>query len=176
MTKLLIVIGSARKGRVADKVLGYIQDELKSHPEITATIADLKTIDLPFFDNEIMPSSPEYTITNENGIIWSNMVKDADAVLFITPEYNHTLTAIQKNAIDWLYGEWENKPIIVITYGWHGGVRALATLEIVLDNVKTKISSNVTQLYFMKDINPDGSLLNEENVRSQIAATLNEIS
>jgi NAD(P)H-dependent FMN reductase len=176
MSKILIVIGSARTGRVADKVLSYVQDVLAERSDVEATVADLAVINLPFFDNENSPLSPDYTITDPNVASWSEMVQAHDSVLFITPEYNHSVSAIQKNALDSLGADWANKPATAVAYGWSGGSLAVANLREILSNLKADVKIDMAQLAFMKDLNPDGSLLDEANVKAQITATINEIA
>jgi NAD(P)H-dependent FMN reductase len=171
MTKLLVVIGSARPNRVANKVLEYVQAEVAKRDDVETTVADLKEIDLPFFDSEIIPASEDYAPTGEKAVAWAKLVADADHVLFITPEYNHTLSAIQKNAIDWLFKEWENKPVTTTAYGWAGGARAIVTFDDVMDNVKADVRTHA-KLAFMKELNPDGSLLNENEASDKINAQL----
>lgn len=175
MSNVLLVVGSARPNRVADKVLGYIQEEVAKHDGATATVADLAELNLPFFDNENAPLSPDYTITNPQVAAWSELVKASDSVLFITPEYNHTLTGIQKNALDSLGADWVEKPATAVAYGWTGGSLAVETLREVLGHLKTDLKHDIAQLGFMKDLNPDGTLLDEEAVRAQISKTLAEI-
>lgn len=175
MSNILVVIGSARKGRVADKVLDYIKTDLDNREGVTYTVADLKEINMPFFDNENNPTSPDYVITDSAVKAWSGLVQVADSVLFITPEYNHTLSAIQKNAIDSLGADWEEKPVTAVAYGWVGGARSIVTLRDVMGNVKADVKQDIAQLAFMKDLNPDGTLLDEASVRSQIAATIDEL-
>lgn len=172
---LLIVIGSVRTGRVADKVLEYIQSEVTQRDDVIVTVADLAKIELPFFNNENAPMSPDYVQTNEQVVAWSTLVNEADSVLFITPEYNHTLSAVQKNALDWLSTEWNDKPVTAVAYGWSGGSLAVATLREVLTNVKASVQQDMAQLVFMKDLNPDGSILSDENVKTQINLTLDEV-
>ena len=175
MSNVLVVIGSARPGRVADKVLGYIQEEFAKRECVNVTVADLAELNLPFFNNENFPMSPEYVITDPQVAAWSELVQASDSVLFITPEYNHTLTAIQKNALDSLGADWVEKPVTAVAYGWSGGSLAVATLREVLGNLKTDTKENIAQLGFMQALNPDGTLLDEANVREQIAKTIDEI-
>ncbi|RYF28734.1 MAG: NADPH-dependent oxidoreductase [Chloroflexi bacterium] len=176
MSTILAVIGSARPGRVADKVLDYIKADVANREGIELKVADLKEVDLPFFDNENAPVSPEYTITDPKALAWSELVKSADSVVFITPEYNHTLSAIQKNALDTLGAEWVEKPVTAVAYGWSGGSLAVATLREVLGNLKADTKSDFAQLGFMKDLNPDGSLLDEANVTAQIKSAIDQIA
>jgi NAD(P)H-dependent FMN reductase len=176
MSKILLVIGSARKGRVADKVLDYIKEDIAGREGVETTVADLAEMNLPFFDNENAPASPEYTITDPNVQKWSELVQTHDSILFITPEYNHTLSAIQKNALDSLGADWAEKPVSAVAYGWSGGSLAIATLREVLENLKADAKHDMAQLGFMKDLNPDGSLLDEANVRAQIATTVSTLA
>lgn len=175
MSNLLVVIGSARVGRVADKVLGYIQKDLESRDDVTVTVADLALLNLPFYNNELPAMSPDHVQTDENVAAWAKLVSESDAVVFITPEYNHSLTAIQKNAIDWLFTEWNDKPATAVAYGWSGGSRAVVALREVLANVKADVKQDIAQLAFMKDLNPDGSLLDEANVAVQIKTAIDEV-
>jgi len=177
MSNILVVLGSARPGRVAEKVLAYVQKDIDAREGVTATVADLKEINLPFFDNENAPASPDYVITDEHALAWQKLVTEADGVVFITPEYNHTISAIEKNALDTLAAEWAEKPVTVVAYGWSGGSLAVATLNEVLSHLKTKYDSDATALLpFMKDLNPDGSLLNEESVYAQIKTAIDSIA
>lgn len=175
MPHVLIVIGSARKGRVADKILQHIQKDLEGRTEVTITIADLKEINLPFFDNENSPASPDYAPTNQHVLEWQKLVSESDSVIFITPEYNHTLSAIQKNAFDSIYAEWKNKPIAIVAYGWSGGSQSIKTLDDLIPHIKAIFTPYPAQLTFMKDINPDGTILDAPSVAEKIKKTLDEI-
>ena len=175
MSNVLLVIGSAREGRVADKVLGYIQDELKNRDDITATVADLKEINLPFFDNAVSPARPEYSPTDEHVIAWEKLVASSDKVLLITPEYNHGLSAIEKNALDTISKEWKEKPIAAVAYGWTGGSRSIEVLSDLIPHLGGVFLAQPAQLAFMKDITPDGSIVDQASVTAKIKATIDEL-
>jgi NAD(P)H-dependent FMN reductase len=175
MSKILVVIGSARKGRVAEKVLGYIQTDIEAREGVEMEVADLKEINLPYFDNELPPVSPDFDAANTVAKSWSETVKAADSVLFITPEYNHTLSAIQKNALDWLGTEWLEKPVSAVAYGWSGGSLAVLTLREVLENLKADTEHEMAQLTFMKELNPDGSLLDADSTALLIKTAVDEL-
>jgi NAD(P)H-dependent FMN reductase len=176
MTNILLVVGSARKGRVADKVLGYIQEEVAKRDDITASVADLAEANLPFFDNEKSPNDPDYVITNETVQKWADQVGAADAVVLIAPEYNHGLPAIEKNAIDSLGAQWNEKPVTVVAYGWYAGKHSIDQIRELSPVVKMKLVEPFTGLTFMQQLNPDGSLLDEAATREQINATLDAIA
>ena len=154
MSKVLVVLGSVREGRVAESVAGLVSESLKTlNHEVV--LADFKAMPLPFM-NEGVPSDPSFSPSDENVNTWTKMVADADKVVIVSPEYNHGIPAVLKNAIDWVYGPWENKPVSLVTYGWGGAPFTITHLNDVLGHLKTDLSENVAQLFFMKDLQPDG--------------------
>lgn len=175
MTEVLIVIGSARKGRVADRITSYVQAEIEKRSDINPTIVDLAESKLPFFDNELSPSDEGYTITDPNIQVWSQHVTAADAVIFITPEYNHSLSAIQKNAIDSLFKEWNDKPIALVAYGWYGGANAVATVKELAPVIKANLLSEPAQLGFKKDVDVDGTIIDATAVEQKIQTVLGQV-
>jgi NAD(P)H-dependent FMN reductase len=138
-------------------------------------VANLAEINLPFFDAELPPSQDAYVIPHESVKLWSEMVQAADGVVFIVPEYNHSLSGIQKNALDWLYKEWAGKPAAFVGYGWHAAENSHATFLAVNKNIQLKLGETFTGLTFMKDINLDGSFIDEDGVRQKIGETLDEL-
>jgi NAD(P)H-dependent FMN reductase len=173
MTNVLLVIGSARQGRLADTIGNYVKEEIAKHEGATVTVADLKELALPFFDSPIIPSSPDYVVENDAVKVWQKLVADADVVVLLTPEYNRGLSAIQKNAVDWLKAEWEDKKIAVVGYNW-GKTVALDNLRAVLDNLKADVVEPITHLRFMQEINPDGTFIDEDAARAQISRTITD--
>lgn len=176
MSNILVVLSSARKGRAADNILALVKKDLETREDTNVTVADLSEIALPFFDNEHAPASPDYVITNPAAQQWQKLVAESDAVVMLTPEYNHTVNAIQKNAIDTLKAEWEGKPVVLIGYGWSGASLAMVTLNEVLPFLGADLKANPAQLAFMKDINIDGTALDETSAATQIKTALNEIA
>lgn len=172
MKNILCIVGSARKGRVAGAITEYIQAITADDATVSVSVADLAALNLPFFNNERTPSDPEYVATDDTVLAWGKLVADADAVIFITPEYNHSLSGIQKNAIDSLYKEWNDKPTGVVAYGWYGGENALVTFKEVATVVKFDLKGEPVQLYFTKDVAPDGSIMQPLEVKEKIQALL----
>lgn len=176
MSNILVVLASARKARVADKIFEYVKKDLATRQDVTITVADLKEINLPFFDHPLSPASPDYEPTDPAVVQWAKLVAEADAVVLLTPEYNHTINAILKNALDSLKREWIDKPVAVIGYGWSGASLSLVTLTEVLPFLGTDFKPNPAQLVFTKDITVDGSIIDEESVTRQIKIALDEIA
>lgn len=176
MTKnILIVTGSVRKGRVADNVLELVKSEVEKRDNLTVTVADVKELELPFFDYEHPPASPDFKPDNEKVVAWTKLVENADGVILLTPEYNHSMTAVQKNSIDWIFEEWNAMPIGIVGYGWSGASLAINDLTKVLGNVKAKQLPTATNLLFMKDLNPDGSVIDQDSVSDSIKNTVDEL-
>ena len=176
MANILVVTGSVRPNSANEKVVPVVVEALEAKGQ-TVTIADLKEINLPFFDAPLPPTSPDFTPTNDAAREWTQMVADADGVVFVTPEYNHTMSPVQLNAIDWIGKEWEHKPVALIGYGWRSGAQQshATAREALAVNLKAKIGDEQTNMFFMQDLNPDGTVLDVEGVNTKINASLDEL-
>lgn len=128
--RILVVVGSTRQGRHADKVVGWLTNRLGMRSDATFEIADLRDLSLPFFD---VPVGPGYGGVAGEARTWAEHVANADGFIFVTPEYNHGYPAALKNAIDHLYHQWVHKPAAIVSYGgFGGGYRAAEQLRQVL--------------------------------------------
>lgn len=176
MTNVLIVSGSVRPNSAGKNVVPLVV-EVVQEKGATATLADLKEINLPFFDAPLPPTAPGFEPTNDAARTWTKLVDDADAVILVTPEYNHTLTPVQINAIDWIGKEWNGKPVGMVGYGARSGaVQAQATArEALAVNLKAKVGDYQTNLLFAKDLNPDGTPIDPTTVKQKIAVTVDEL-
>ena len=176
MPNVLVVTGSVRPNSANEKVVPVVVSMLEAKGA-TVTVANLKELDLPFFDDPLPPSAPEYAPTNENVIAWTKMVGDAEGVLLVTPEYNHTMSPVQLKAIDCVSKEWEDKPVALVGYGWRSGAsQAHATArEALAVNLKAKVGDDQANLFFMKELNPDGSVADQEAVDKKVGAAIDEL-
>ena len=176
MANILVVTGSVRPNSVNEKVVPLVVKHLEVKGA-QVTVADLKEIDLPFFDNPTAPSNPEFEATNENVLRWTKLVDEADGVVLVTPEYNHTITPVQLNAVDWIGKEWQDKPVALVGYGWGtGGGQAHDTArEALAVNLKANVGATQTNLFFTKDIDTDGTVLDEAGVSGKISSTIEEL-
>lgn len=176
MANILVVTGSVRPNSANQKVVPLVVKSLEEKG-VDVTIADLKQLDLPFFDDPHSPSSPDFAPTNERVRAWTQLVIEADGVVLVTPEYNHTLSPVQINAIDWIGKEWSGKPIALVGYGWRSGAGQAhaAAREALAVNLKANVLDTQTNLFFMKDLNPDGSMADEASVFEKIDATTAEL-
>lgn len=176
MPSILVVTGSVRPNSAGHNVLPHIVSELEKQGA-TVSVADVKEMNLPFFDDEKSPSTPGFASVHESVQQWTQRVADADGVLLLTPEYNHTMSPVQMNAIDWIGKEWADKPVAFVGYGWNSGaLQAQATAREALTAVLTaRVIDTHTNLFMMKDLNPDGTVLDSDAVSSKIAATVSAL-
>jgi NAD(P)H-dependent FMN reductase len=132
MTTLGIIIGSTRPGAVGPQVARWAQETASATPGLQVDIVDLAVLKLPFLDEPVdASSSTDYQ--HQHTQDWSERVAAMDAVLLITPEYNSSFSAPLKNALDFLYREWQRKPVGFIGYGMtSAGTRAVAAMAPVV--------------------------------------------
>jgi NAD(P)H-dependent FMN reductase len=126
---IAVIIGSTREGRFSDKAAAWIAHELRKLPDVDVSLVDLRDHPLPFFDAPTAPMRMGGVYPHASVQTFAELVAKADAFVMVAPEYNHGYTAVLKNAIDWLYGEWINKPVGFVSYGNAGGARAVEQLR-----------------------------------------------
>jgi NAD(P)H-dependent FMN reductase len=173
--KILVVTGSVRPNSVNSVVVEAVKADLAAREGVEVSVADLGELNLPFFDAPTPPSAETYVVPHDNVERWGALVNDADGVVFVAAEYNHSLSAVQKNAIDWLYKEWNDKPVAFVGYGWYAGSHSLAQFKEIGIVTKWKLGETTTGLQFMKDLGVDGSFTDEAAVRGAIKATVDEL-
>jgi NAD(P)H-dependent FMN reductase len=116
--RILVIVGSIRQGRLADRVCAWLMRVLERRPEAEFELVDLRDHPLPFFDNPMPPASGEHAPEAQE---WARLIGSADGFVMVTPEYNHAVPAVLKNALDHIYYEWNRKPVAIVSYGGHGG-------------------------------------------------------
>ena len=129
-----IIVGSTRPGRKAAAVAEWVYNILKNRQDAEFEIVDIEDYKLPLLDEPMPPSRHQYSKPHTK--IWSEKIASFDAFIFVTPEYNHGTSAALKNAIDYLFREWNNKAAGFVSYGSAGGARAVESLRLVMGEVK----------------------------------------
>jgi NAD(P)H-dependent FMN reductase len=135
MVKLQIIVGSTRPGRKGDAVGQWVYAQAKKRGDIEVELVDIADYNLPLLD-EPMPPSMGQPYTKEHTKEWSEKIAEADGYIFVTAEYDHSIPGALKNAIDYLYKEWNNKVAGFVGYGSAGGVRAIEHLRQVMAEVQ----------------------------------------
>ena len=130
MIKIAIIVGSTRPGRKADTVATWVHEHTAGRTDVVYEVVDLKEFDLPLLDEEVPPSLGTYSQPHTKK--WAAVVAGYDGFIFVTPEYNHGPSGALKNALDYLYKEWNNKSAGFVSYGSAGGARAVEHLRLVM--------------------------------------------
>ncbi|SCG73104.1 NADPH-dependent FMN reductase [Micromonospora inositola] len=130
MTRIGIIIGSTRPGRNGETVARWVHDIATKRVDAEYELVDIKDFNLPHLDEMAPPSLGQYT--QPHTLRWAEKIASFDGYVFVTPEYNHSTSGALKNAIDFLYAEWNNKATGFVSYGSVGGTRAVEHLRLVV--------------------------------------------
>lgn len=133
MLKIAIVTGSTRPGRNNESVTKWVHDIATQRKDTEFELVDIASYNLPIYDEPMPPLWGRYAHAHTKA--WSEKIASFDAYVFVTPEYNHSTSGALKNAIDFLYREWNNKAAGFVSYGGHGGVRAVEHLRLIMSEV-----------------------------------------
>ena len=141
--KIAIILGSTRPGRNGKAVADWVTDQAAARTAAQYELVDLLDHPLPHIDEAIPPSVGQYT--GEHTKAWAATIGAYDGFVFVTPEYNHSTSGVLKNAIDYLYAEWNNKAAAFVSYGSLGGARAIEHLrgiasELQIAHVRQQLS------------------------------------
>jgi NAD(P)H-dependent FMN reductase len=129
MTRIGIILGSTRPNRNGEQVARWVYDIASRRDDAEFELVDLRDYPLPHLDEPLPPSMGQYQ--NEHTKQWADKIDSFDGFIFITPEYNHSTSGVLKNAIDYLYAEWNNKAVGFVSYGSVGGARAAEQLRLI---------------------------------------------
>ena len=123
MIKIAIIVGSTRPGRNGEAVAKWVYEVSKKRSDAEFELVDIKDFNLPLLDEPLPPSLGRYSLGHTKA--WSEAVDGFDGYIFVTGEYNHSIPGALKNAVDYLYKEWNNKAAGFVSYGSSGGIRAV---------------------------------------------------
>ena len=134
MVKIAVVIGSTRPGRDGEQVARWVLENAKKRSDAQFELVDIKDYNLPLLDEPTPPSYHQYTLGHTKK--WAEKIAQFDGFIFVTPEYNHATSGALKNALDYLYAEWNNKVAGMVAYGSVGGARAVENLRLILGELQ----------------------------------------
>jgi NAD(P)H-dependent FMN reductase len=133
--KLHTIICSTRPGRVGPSVARWFHEMAQQHRQFDAALVDLAEFNLPVFDEPKHPRLQQYQ--HEHTKRWAASVNEADAFVFVTPEYDYGPPPSLLNALNYLYLEWNYKPASFVSYGGvSGGMRAVQVEKLTLTTLK----------------------------------------
>jgi len=132
--RIHVIVGSVRRQRICPLVAEWVMGVGREAMAAAFEIVDLRDWPLPMDDEPGVPAGHPYE--QPHTLAWSRKVQEAQAFVFVTPQYNWGYPASLKNALDHLYREWNGKPAMIVTYGGHGGDKCAGQLRQVLDGLK----------------------------------------
>lgn len=168
MKTIKIILGSVRQEKAGEKVAKWVLENAYTYyGNIEFEYIDLSDMNLPFMDEPISPMASN-NYQHEHTRIWSKVIEEGDGFIFITPEYNHGYPPVLKNAIDYLFEEWTNKPVGFIGYGGNGAKDSIRQMEEVLHFMKMRpLEYKVTINQVWGAFRENGKI-NSENVQGDI--------
>jgi NAD(P)H-dependent FMN reductase len=128
-TRIGIILGSTRPNRNGEQVARWVHDLASRRDDAEFELVDLRDFPLPHLDEAVPPSLGRYA--HEHTKQWAAKIDSFDGYVIVTPEYNHSTSGVLKNAIDYLYAEWNDKAVGFVSYGSVGGARAVEHLRLV---------------------------------------------
>ena len=134
MTRIAILVGSTRPGRNGTAVAEWVHRHAQGRSDVEYALVDLADFDLPVLDEPVPASRGLYSKGHTKA--FASVIDSFDGFVFVTPEYNHATSGALKNAIDYLYAEWNNKAAGFVSYGSAGGVRAVENLRLITSELQ----------------------------------------
>lgn len=138
-----VILGSTRPGRHGEQVAEWVLEHARQRTDASFALVDLAEVGLPMLDEVLPPAMGQYAGAHTRA--WAQTVARFDGFIIVTPEYNHSVPAALKNALDTVYAEWNDKAVGFVSYGAQGGVRAVEHLrgvaaELQMADVRAQVS------------------------------------
>jgi NAD(P)H-dependent FMN reductase len=154
-----IIIGSTRDGRFSEHPAHWIHSIGETREDMTFEILDLRDHPLPFLQDAVNPSHKNGVYADDSVARWAKIITNLDGYIIVTPEYNRSTSAVLKNALDHIYGEFAQKPVAFVSYGSVGGARAVEQLRLMaIEHQMAPIRSAVHIMAPWTLRNEDGTL------------------
>ncbi len=128
--KIAIILGSTRPNRNGEAVAKWVFEMARKRSDAEYELVDIRDYNLPLLDEPVPPSQGKYS--KDHTKRWAEKIRGFDGFVFVSPEYNHSTSGALKNALDYLYAEWNNKAAGFVAYGSAGGTRAVEHLRLIM--------------------------------------------
>ena len=173
MIRIAIIVGSTRPGRKADSVARWVHAIASKRADAEYEVVDIQDYNLPLLDEPVPPSMNQYS--KDHTRRWSKTIAAFDGFVFVTPEYNHATSGALKNAIDFLYKEWNNKAAGFVGYGSAGGTRAVENLRLIMGEVQVADVRAAVHLSLRSDFENDKVFKPEAHHEKSVNAMLDQL-
>ena len=172
---LNVIVASTRPDRVGGQIGDWFARVAREHSGFEVRVVDLAELKLPFLD-EPRPALEGQPYEHAHTREWSAITAEADAFVFVMPEYNQGYSAPLKNAIDFLYFEWHDKPVAFVSYGMtSGGLRAATAIRSVVSAVKMMPIVETVVIHLRQTLDVDGRLVPTPAIHDSAKAMLDEL-
>jgi NAD(P)H-dependent FMN reductase len=171
--KIAIIVGSTRPGRKADTVARWVFDIAARRGDASFEIVDIADFDLPLLDEALPPSMGRYAQPHTRA--WAEKIAGFDGFVFVTPEYNHSTSGALKNAIDYLFREWNDKAAGFVGYGSTGGTRAVEHLRGIMGEIKVADVRAQVALSLFNDFENFTEFKPQPSQEAAVEAMLNDL-
>lgn len=173
MTRIGIILGSTRPGRNGESVAHWVHQVAGQRTDAEFELVDLLDYKLPHLDEALPPSLGQYT--QPHTMAWADKIASFDGFVMVTPEYNHSTSGALKNAIDFLYGEWNNKAVGFVSYGSVGGTRAVEHLRLIAGELQMADVRAQVALSLFTDFKDFSAFTPNEFQRDSLTAMLDQV-
>lgn len=175
--KILVIIGSIREGRAGDKLASWVMDQIaQRNSEVDYELFDLKEHPMKLFEEPNHPAMLNGKTSDENANVFIKKVAEADGFVIITPEYNRGTSGALKNAMDYVYNEWNKKPVALLGYGGlSGGARAVEQLRLNLLELQTIPVRESFLVQFIGNHIKDGKFEGGESFEKMLNIVLDQL-
>lgn len=174
MAKLQVIVGSTRPGRLAGPVAEWAAERAREHGGFDVELVDLADYGLPVLDEPGLPRFGDYQHAHTRR--WSAKVDEADAFVFVTPEYNYGPSVALLNAVDYLHREWAYKPVGFVSYGGiAGGLRSVQVMKQVVTTVRMMPIPEGVAVPLVMQYLTDGAFAPPPPITAAVAPMLDEL-
>ncbi|HTE40268.1 MAG TPA: NAD(P)H-dependent oxidoreductase [Steroidobacteraceae bacterium] len=173
MLKIAIVTGSTRPGRKSEAVAHWVYDIAAKRNDASFEVVDIAAFNLPLLDEALPPAMNQYAKPHTKA--WAAKIATFDAFVFVTPEYNHSTSGALKNAIDFLFREWNDKAAGFVGYGGVGGTRAVEHLRLIMGEIKVADVRAQVALSLFTDFENFSTLKPGPHQEAAVNAMLNDL-
>lgn len=171
--RVAVVIGSTRPTRICGDIASWVSSAAAQESSLHYELLDLADVDLPFLDEPLMAALGQYT--HEHTRAWSRLASSYDGFLFVFPQYNWGYPAVLKNALDFLYREWREKPASFLTYGTRGGNQAADQFGTVLRGLHLRVLDHVEAVITEDDLDANWQLIDVDATLSPNLAQIRTV-
>ena len=173
MINVAVVVGSTRPGRKAEAVAKWVLEIAQRRTDAKYELVDIADHELPLLDEPVPPSMGKYS--KDHTKRWAQRIAGFDAFVFVTPEYNHGTSGALKNALDFIYAEWNNKAAGFVSYGSAGGARAVEQLRLIMAELQIADVRAQVMLGLREDFENFSSFKPRDHHEKSVGAMLDQV-